>query len=163
MEWVRDRQMAVPKVTQITCIQTQALKLTCVRDVTSLSGLYVWVYEWITFYFRVAVYCNAQSMKKHGSVEFTFIQTHKQSSAHRMTKRGCRCGGAKKKFKCFIFPTEIHDVVYNLYVAPFWKEGGQRSIAYRSVHLHTKHKYKNTVNYRYIIIEYYMMLKTARK
>ena len=165
MAWVGDRQMAVQKVTQITGIQTQALKLTCVRDVTSLLGLHVWMYEWITFYFRVSVHCNGQSMKKQGSVEFTFIQTHKQSNVHRIGKGGCRCGGSRKKFKfeCFIFPTEMHDVVYNLYVAPLWEEGGQRSIAYRSIHLNTKHKYMNTVSYRYIIVEYYMILTTTRK
>ena len=34
--------------------------------------------------------------------------------------------------KCFIFPTEIHDIVYSLYVVRFWREGGQRSIANRA-------------------------------
>ena len=29
----------------------------------------------------------------------------------------------KFKFKCFIFPTEIHDIIYNLYVVRFWREG----------------------------------------
>ena len=41
----------------------------------------------------------------------------------------------KFKFKCFIFPTEVHDLIYNLYVVRFWREGGQRSIAYGAVHL----------------------------
>ena len=36
-------------------------------------------------------------------------------------------------FKCFIFPTEIHDMIYNLYVVSFWREGRQRSIAYQAV------------------------------
>ena len=39
------------------------------------------------------------------------------------------------QFKCFIFPTEIHDIIYNLYVARFWREGGQSSIAYPAVRL----------------------------
>ena len=42
------------------------------------------------------------------------------------------------KFKCFIYPTEVHDIIYNLYVVRFWREGGQRSIAYRAVHLNGK-------------------------
>ena len=42
------------------------------------------------------------------------------------------------KFKCFIYPTEVHDIIYNLYIVRFWREGGQRSIAYRAVHLNTK-------------------------
>ena len=37
------------------------------------------------------------------------------------------------KLKCFIYPTEVHDVIYNLYVVRFWREGEQRSIAYRAV------------------------------
>ena len=41
----------------------------------------------------------------------------------------------KFKFTCFIFPTEVHDIIYNLYVVRFWREGGQRGIAYRAVHL----------------------------
>ena len=44
----------------------------------------------------------------------------------------------KFKFKCFIYPTEVHDIIYNLYVVRFWREGRQRSIAYRAVHLNTK-------------------------
>ena len=40
--------------------------------------------------------------------------------------------------KCIIFPTEVHDIIYNLYLVRFWMEGGQRSIAYRAVHLNTK-------------------------
>ena len=39
------------------------------------------------------------------------------------------------KFKCFIYPTEVYDIIYNLYVVHFWREGVQRSIAYRAVHL----------------------------
>ena len=41
-------------------------------------------------------------------------------------------------FKCFIYPTEVHDIIYNLYVVRLRREGGQRSIAYRAVHLNTK-------------------------
>ena len=37
----------------------------------------------------------------------------------------------KFKFKCFIFPTEVHDIIYNLCVVHFWREG-------RAVHLNTK-------------------------
>ena len=44
----------------------------------------------------------------------------------------------KFKFKCFIYPTEVYDIIYNLYAVRFWREGGQRSIAYRAVHLNTK-------------------------
>ena len=44
----------------------------------------------------------------------------------------------KFKYKCFIFPTEVHDIIYILYVVRFWREGGQRGIAYRAVHLNTK-------------------------
>ena len=40
----------------------------------------------------------------------------------------------KFKFKCFIYPTEVHDIIYNLYVVHFWRESGQRNIAYRAVH-----------------------------
>ena len=66
---------------------------------------------------------------------------------------------------CVLFSQQkfIHDIIYNLYVVHFWREGGQRSIAYWAVHLNTKHKYMNTVNHRYITVEYYMILKTARK
>ena len=70
---------------------------------------------------------------------------------------------SKFKFNCFIFLTEMHDIIYNLYVVRFWREGWQTSIAYRAVHLNTKHKDMNTVNYRYNTVEYYMILKTARK
>ena len=41
----------------------------------------------------------------------------------------------KFKIKCFIFPTEIHNIIYNVYVVHSWREGGERSIAYRAVHL----------------------------
>ena len=37
------------------------------------------------------------------------------------------------KLKCFIYPTEVHDIIYNRYVVRFWTEGEQRSIAYRAV------------------------------
>ena len=69
----------------------------------------------------------------------------------------------KFKFKCVIFPTVMHDVIYNLYVVRFWSEDGQISMAYWAVNLNTNHKCMNTVNYRYITVEYYMILKTARK
>ena len=67
------------------------------------------------------------------------------------------------KLSSFIFPTVIHDVIYNLYVVRFWREDGQRSIAYWAVNLNANHKCMNTVNYLYIKVEYYMILKTARK
>ena len=43
----------------------------------------------------------------------------------------------------FIFPTEIHNIIYNLYVIRFWREGGERNIAYRAVHLKDMGKFNH--------------------
>ena len=74
-----------------------------------------------------------------------------------------RLSAGLQVIRCSIVPTEIHDIIYNFHIVRFWGQDGQRSKAYRAVHLNTKHKYMNTVKYRYITIEYDMILKTARK
>ena len=71
------------------------------------------------------------------------------------------CYVFKFKFKCFIYPTEVHDIIYNLYVVRFWREGGQRSIAYRAVHLNTKtliHGYCKLSIYHCRILIYFCSL-----